>query len=309
MGLAPRIPRPIKQNESHLSEYPKKREESKLPDATLRPSFIQLRPSKGEQLIVDERFYDLLQENHLTTFKSLNALQNKSNKQIFSKLIKQTNSHRSTHQIQLISQHQKSFENFYLKWHARPKLSERLKPFFQLKTPHFGARPEWNALHLFNDEKINVPTPVALAQKGNESILLMTEVPAQTKLSDWFQNHSIQDHKSQRQLLIKQIAKIAKKMHAAKLHHQDFYLGHFLISENANKSVSRETFLLKSDSQSLNRAAARTKSPRDVSRETLLLESDSQSFNRAAARTESPRDVSILQPSDSSYQVSPRRFT
>lgn len=129
---------------------------------------------------------------------------------------------------------------FYIKRHGRSSLKEYLKPLFSLRWPILGARNEWEALIAFHRAQIPTMVPVALGQRGSQSFLVTEGLERCTKLSALDQSE--RDAPApvaglDRQRLIRTLARLTRQMHAAGLHHQDYYLGHLLLPEEAAKGL------------------------------------------------------------------------
>lgn len=123
---------------------------------------------------------------------------------------------------------------FYIKRHSRWSLKEYLKHVIRLTWPLLGARNEWNAILEFHAAGLPTMTPVALGRSGSNSFLITESLESCTKLSDIPPpglRRSVSEQQSRSQL-IRRVAQIARTMHAAGLHHQDFYLGHLLVSRD-----------------------------------------------------------------------------
>ena len=117
--------------------------------------------------------------------------------------------------------------NFYIKRHTRSSWKEYLKPMLRLTWPILGARNEWNAILEFHRVGLPTMTPVALGESGSDSFLITEALEDCTKLSQL----DLPSGDRSRDRLIRQIAFLAKTMHNAGLHHQDFYLGHLMQSQ------------------------------------------------------------------------------
>lgn len=117
-------------------------------------------------------------------------------------------------------------QTFYIKRHGRSSWKEYVKPWLQGQKPLLGARHEWEALLAFHQHGLPTMTPVACGRMGDKSFLITAALENCDKLSSLFP-HTDGDP-SVRERLIRQTADIARNMHAARLHHQDFYLGHLL---------------------------------------------------------------------------------
>lgn len=124
---------------------------------------------------------------------------------------------------------------FYIKRHSRSSWKEYVKPLLRLTWPILGARNEWNAILQFHDAQIPTMTPVALGESGEHSFLITEGLENCTKLSqlDDVAGDAINESSPRRRQLLNQIASIASRMHGAGLHHQDFYLGHLMLSRTS----------------------------------------------------------------------------
>ena len=122
---------------------------------------------------------------------------------------------------------------FYIKRHKRSSWKEYIKPLLRLTWPILGARNEWNAILDFHEVELPTMIPVAFGESGENSFLITEALERCTKLSEL--NHDQQSQTSSpaldRNSIIRRVALIAKTMHVAGLHHQDFYLGHLMQSE------------------------------------------------------------------------------
>lgn len=109
---------------------------------------------------------------------------------------------------------------FYIKRHVAASFYETIKPLLHGRLPCLGAKVEWDALLAFHEAGLATMLPVALGQGGSESFLITAELQGCTKLSEC-------PAEEQTEWLVP-VAEVARRMHAAGLHHQDFYLGHLL---------------------------------------------------------------------------------
>jgi heptose I phosphotransferase len=183
------------------------------------------------RLRVNRDFTELLQTHGLTTF---NALMDYSGGEIAKHLIAE----RPTTRIVL--QSQSGPVTLYLKRHAPARLKEYIKPLIRLRWPRLGARPEWDAILRFHELGIPTMTPVAIGQRGRESLLVTLAIDGCEKLSDWMRRTSRPLNRGQIQAtrqIIQDVAATAQKMHAAGLHHQDFYAGHILLPDNPQRGI------------------------------------------------------------------------
>jgi heptose I phosphotransferase len=180
------------------------------------------------RLLVNRRFSDVLHQNGLTTFDSLFALTN-------GEVVRQIKS-RSTARIALSADGVQ--RTFYLKRHEPPRLRERLKPLLNLGRPIWGARNEWQAILRFHAAGIPTMTPVAFGEAAGRSLLVTEDLGTDFTLLDWVdrvadagphESLPIQtDAEPLKRELIRRVAGLARRMHDAGIHHQDFYLNHIL---------------------------------------------------------------------------------
>ncbi len=122
----------------------------------------------------------------------------------------------------------------YLKRHSAPPWKEFVKPLLRLTWPILGARNEWNAILRFHEAGIPTMTPVALGTSGRRSFLITAAIEGCRKLSHELERRLRVDGPGgvrPERPLIATLARTARTMHAAGLHHQDFYLTHLLTPE------------------------------------------------------------------------------
>jgi tRNA A-37 threonylcarbamoyl transferase component Bud32 len=172
----------------------------------------------GGRLRVNRSFTETLRANGLTTFESLMNFQGGT---VAKDLLRE----RTTTRFRL--QDASGGEPaFYIKRHGPAPLKEYLKPWLRLRGPILGARHEWNAILRFRDAGIPTMTPVALGESGEHSFLVTRAIEGCHKLSE-----KVRQTLSERELrdLLSGVAQLARRMHAAGMHHQDFYLGHVLV--------------------------------------------------------------------------------
>lgn len=175
----------------------------------------------GGRLRVNSAFAPILRANGLATF---DALMNYSGGTVAKNLLAE----RTTTRITLSDGD--LTRAFYIKRHTPSPLKEYLKPLLRLTWPILGARNEWNALLRFHAAEIPTMTPVALGEAGRYSLIVTEAIEGYKKLPDWIAE---QDAAADLSPVIDRVAEIARRMHAAGLHHQDFYLGHLLVRETS----------------------------------------------------------------------------
>ncbi|MFH5805635.1 lipopolysaccharide core heptose(I) kinase RfaP [Alienimonas sp. DA493] len=125
---------------------------------------------------------------------------------------------------------------FYIKRHGRDPLSEYVKPLFRLTKPVLGARPEWEAMLRFHAVGLPTMTPVAFGETGpigNRRSFVMTEALEDRERVDHWLNDRRGDRSpettARRRALVAEVARLARSLHAAGMHHQDLYLCHWLL--------------------------------------------------------------------------------
>jgi len=185
----------------------------------------------GGRLLVNRHFASLLQRHQLTSFDSLMYYDG-------GEIAKHVIAERPTTRI--ILQGETAPVTLYLKRHAPAKLKEYLKPLIRFRWPRLGARPEWNAIQWFQQLGIPTMTPVAIGERGRESLLVTLAIDDCEKLSEWMKRiirpldaGQLKQIRSQ----IRELAGIARRMHAAGLHHQDFYAGHLLLPNDPLRGI------------------------------------------------------------------------
>ena len=127
---------------------------------------------------------------------------------------------------------------FYIKRHGRSSWKEYLKPLLRLTWPILGARNEWNAILDFHEIGLPTMTPVAFGESGTDSFLITESLENCDKLSDVLANSKMvpKIHSAHRQISVN-VANLARTMHGAGLHHQDFYLGHLMQSQKTPETI------------------------------------------------------------------------
>jgi len=177
-------------------------------------------------LTVNHDFAPLLRSHGLTTFDSI---MNFAGGQIAKNLLRE----RTTVRLELTNADGNA-QTLYLKRHTRTPLKEYLKPLLRLTRPIVGARNEWEAILRFHEAGIATMVPVALGEFGAQSFLLTSAIEGCQKLSEWMTSHVRPRTNGQLTTLrqiIEGLADVARTMHSAALHHQDFYLTHLMIPQ------------------------------------------------------------------------------
>jgi heptose I phosphotransferase len=185
--------------------------------------------SDGGRLTVNREFAPLLETHGLTTF---DAIMSFSGGQIAKNLLRE----RTTTRLELADA-SGQMQTFFLKRHLRPPLVEYVKPLLRLQRPILGARNEWEAILRFHQAGIATMIPVALGEQSGRSFLLTAGIEGCCKLTEWLASRSAALHNGELRTLrqiIAGVADVARTMHAAGMHHQDFYLTHLMLSKNGS---------------------------------------------------------------------------
>ena len=121
---------------------------------------------------------------------------------------------------------------FYIKRHGRSSWKEYLKPLLRLTWPILGARNEWNAILDFHDIGLPTMTPVAFGEAGSDSFLITESLENCDKLSVVLAKSTQTSFgDGAHRQITRNVANLARTMHNAGHHHQDFYLGHLMQSQ------------------------------------------------------------------------------
>lgn len=197
---------------------------------------FQFEQLDGGALTVSAEFVPLLQSSGLDSF---HALMNSSDGTVAKNLLAE----RTTTRFELTDD-TGTARVFYIKRHRRPPWKEYVKPWLRLTRPILGAENEWRAILAFHECGIPTMRPVALGRRNGESFLVTEGLEGCIKLSDWMERYLGQgenDSSSPRadsrdseaaapvNAVVDRLAAIARQMHSSGLHHQDFYLTHFLL--------------------------------------------------------------------------------
>jgi heptose I phosphotransferase len=181
----------------------------------------------GGRLTVNREFAPLLTRHALTTFDSI---ANFSGGQVAKNVLRE----RTTTRLDLMEA-DGATRTLYLKRHQQPGLWELVKPLFRLTRPIVGARNEWEAILRFHEVGIATMVPVALGEAEGRSFLMTQGIEGCQKLTAWMETHQQTLHNGQLASLRKivdGVADVARTMHAAGLHHQDFYLTHLMVPQS-----------------------------------------------------------------------------
>jgi hypothetical protein len=181
----------------------------------------------GGRLTVNRDFARLLTRHSLTTF---DAIANYSGGQVAKNAVRE----RMTTRLELTDAGGTT-RTLYLKRHRRPRVFELIKPFFRFTWPIVGARNEWEAILRFHAARIATMVPVALGESGGRSFLVTQAIEGCQKLTAWMESHKHALRNGELATLRRiaaEVADVSRTMHAAGLHHQDFYLTHLMVPEH-----------------------------------------------------------------------------
>lgn len=121
----------------------------------------------------------------------------------------------------------------YVKRHGRITWKERLKSWSRLQWPVWGARPEWEAILAFHRHGVPTMTPIACGESQGRSLLMTAGLENCVRLDHWLESAESRtlEQKDLRRQMLRTLAGIVRRMHAAGYHHQDLYLCHILWPE------------------------------------------------------------------------------
>ncbi len=141
-------------------------------------------------------------------------------------------------------------DGFFIKQHFGIGWKEVFKNLSQLKLPIIGAKTEYNAINYLHTLGIDTMDIVGFSQKGInpaalKSFLITKELDNTTSLEDYCMNWSNQAPSfREKQLLLKKVAKIVKKMHENGLNHRDLYICHFLLRKDTKEAEDDSSLFL-----------------------------------------------------------------
>lgn len=151
---------------------------------------------------------------------------------------------------------------YFIKIHSGVGWQEIIKNLVQLKKPVLGAENEYLAIKKLDELGVDTMTLVGYAMQGwnpaNLRSFVVTKALTDTvSLEDYCANWSSQPPTySQKQILIRKVALIAKQLHENGVNHRDFYICHFLLENTAALSADTRLFLI-----DLHRVQIRNKVP------------------------------------------------
>ncbi|MCU7960632.1 MAG: lipopolysaccharide core heptose(I) kinase RfaP [gamma proteobacterium symbiont of Bathyaustriella thionipta] len=136
-------------------------------------------------------------------------------------------------------------QHYFVKLHWPPGYREIIKNLLSLRLPVLGAGNEYRAVRLLQQLALPSIRVVAFAEYGRnplqrKSYLISKALPASISLEDYCKDwgREAPDYRVKR-LLIETLADISRRMHAAGMNHRDYYLCHFLLSDEQSKVLSQ----------------------------------------------------------------------
>ena len=161
-------------------------------------------------------------------------------------------------------------KSYFLKIHRGVGWSEIFKNCFQGKVPVTSALSEWEALQRLQELGVPCPLPVGVGCRGKnpaalQSFILTEDIGESITLEElWFRWGTTQRWPAERlrlkRSLIREVARMARLLHAHGMNHRDFYLCHFRVNPDIEKSEDQEqtgsVYLL-----DLHRAQIRNRTP------------------------------------------------
>lgn len=210
--------------QQRLDPAPARRPRPIRPAPATRSICFEFEDWDAGRLCINRQFAEILRNNNLTTFAALDALAT-------GQLVRRIGE-RTTARIDLTGD--KGRQAFYLKRHGRLTLREMAKCLLRATWPVHGARPEWEAILRFHELGIPTMTPVAFGESAGRSLLLTVALEPSVNLLDLIRRTDFQSVSAS---LLADVVAIARTMHAAGLHHQDFYLNHLLLCPHRLRSL------------------------------------------------------------------------
>lgn len=129
-------------------------------------------------------------------------------------------------------------EGFFLKRHSGIGWREIFKDLLQGRLPIIGAINEWQALERLEIMNISSLIPVACGQQGwnpakKQSFIITRELKDTVSLEDlvlkWQER---EDFIHLKRKIIRQVATLARRMHAGGMNHRDLYICHLHVSRS-----------------------------------------------------------------------------
>ncbi len=126
-------------------------------------------------------------------------------------------------------------KSYFLKWHQGTSVKEIAKNLLSLRMPVLGADREWNAIHRLSECGVDTMHGVGFGEKGanpltKTSFIITEDLTPTISLEDYCADWSVNPPDLHvKQMLIRRVAMMVRKMHQAGVNHRDCYLCHFLL--------------------------------------------------------------------------------
>ncbi|HAY44965.1 MAG TPA: lipopolysaccharide core heptose(I) kinase RfaP [Gammaproteobacteria bacterium] len=145
-------------------------------------------------------------------------------------------------------------KNFFVKTHTGVGWAEICKNLVSLKLPVLGAKPEWQGAHRLRSIGIDTLEAVGFGQSGlnpatRKSFIISDELPESRSLEAWpplvrYVACSDKQTMLERRKIIRRVANIVRRLHAAGINHRDLYLCHFWLEEGPAELNKKRLFLI-----------------------------------------------------------------
>ncbi|EMM9642079.1 lipopolysaccharide core heptose(I) kinase RfaP [Providencia rettgeri] len=125
--------------------------------------------------------------------------------------------------------------SYFIKIHYGTTLKEVLKNLFSFRLPVLGADREWNAIHQLTKMGVDTMNGRAFGQKGlnplrRHSFIITEDLTPTVSLEDYCANWLDEPPAFRtKQMIIRRVADMVRKMHATGINHRDCYICHFLL--------------------------------------------------------------------------------
>ncbi|MEA3366643.1 MAG: lipopolysaccharide kinase InaA family protein [Planctomycetota bacterium] len=188
-------------------------------------------PTDGGRLLINEAFRPMIEAAGLTTLDAVMAVDG-------GRVVREA-AGRSTVRLVLADPASGAPRAVYLKRHRRVPWRMQLRRTVSLNEPESFARHEAGGLVRLADLGIASMRPVLLGEeirrggRAERSLLATEEIAGATQADDYCEAHFAGPlspaETTEKRRLIRQIADIARRLHAADLSHRDFYLCHIMV--------------------------------------------------------------------------------
>jgi heptose I phosphotransferase len=200
------------------------------------PNIIEITPVNN--IVVNKVYKEVLIKNQLDTFKSFMQY---TDVEIVKQAIKERNT------VKVVLNEGDSQYTFFLKRHTSPSVKEYLKLLTRFSWPK-SALNEWRAMIRFHQVGIPTMVPVAAGVKRNslglakQSFILTQEIKNAHRLdhylAEWLRRPLSKEEIHRKRRLIRQLARLTRKMHTMGLNHRDYYI------RNTEESRNSELFVI-----------------------------------------------------------------